>query len=82
MYYVYLIKSLQKNWFYIGYTDNITNRLKKHNTYQVRSTKAHAPLKLIYFEAYNDKTSAKKREIQLKKNSQQKEILFKKLSIL
>ena len=79
MHYVYLLKSLIKNWYYIGYTDSIKNRFIKHNQGQVRSTRAYAPFQLVYYEAYSDKTLARKRELKLKNNSQQKEILMERL---
>lgn len=79
MYFVYILKSKTKNWIYIGFTDNLIKRFKEHNNKFARSTKAYAPFTLIYYEAYANKTAAQKREIKLKNNSQQKEILFKRL---
>jgi len=79
MYYVYLIKSVIKKFIYIGYTSDLRGRFKEHNLGQVKSTKAYKPFELIYYEAYNDKTTALKREYELKNNSQQKEILLKRL---
>ncbi|MBU0597822.1 GIY-YIG nuclease family protein [Patescibacteria group bacterium] len=81
MYYIYLLKSLKKKWFYIGSTNKLNLRLKQHNAGKVRSTKAYTPFILIYLEAYNNKVLARKREIELKKSSQQKEILYKRLDI-
>jgi len=81
MHYVYLLKSTQKKWFYIGTTEFPNKRVEQHNAGKVRSTKAYAPFTLIYLEAYNDKKIARKREIELKNNSQQKEFLFKRLNI-
>jgi len=82
MYYVYLISSLRKSWFYIGLTNQVNIRLQQHNAGKVRSTKAYSPFKLIYLEAYSIKTLARKRELELKNNSQQKEILYKRLNIV
>lgn len=81
MYYLYLIKSLVKRWYYIGVTDNLEKRLLQHNQKRVRSTKAYAPFTLIYKETFQNKTTALQREYTLKHNNQQKEILFKKLNI-
>ena len=81
MYYVYLIKSIKKKWHYIGFTNDLSKRLREHNTGRVKSTKAYKPFQLIYHEDYLDKIDAMKREIELKTKSQQKEILFKKLKI-
>lgn len=81
MYYVYLIKSIKKKWHYIGFTNDLSKRLREHNIGQVKSTKAYKPFQLIYHEDYSNKTDAIKRELELKIKSQQKEILFRKLKI-
>ncbi len=79
MYYVYLIQSKSDFSTYIGYTSELKDRLKEHNQGKVRSTKSKIPYILIYYESYINKTDARKREIQLKKNSWEKERLFKQL---
>ncbi len=79
MYYVYLIISLKDNTTYIGYTSNLIKRLKEHNQGKTKSIKHKTPFKLIYYEAYINKTIARKREIELKKNSFKKETLLKRI---
>jgi putative endonuclease len=79
MYYVYIIKSQQKNYKYIGYTSDLINRVKEHNFGKTKSIKHLTPFELIYYEAYTDKTLARKREIQLKNKSYLKEELFKRV---
>ena len=79
MYYLYILKSLKYNRFYIGISKDLESRLKKHNSGSVRSTKAYKPWKLVYQEAYSDKTLARKREIELKKNYQLKKSIISKL---
>ncbi|OGD40011.1 hypothetical protein A3I30_00150 [Candidatus Azambacteria bacterium RIFCSPLOWO2_02_FULL_44_14] len=79
MYYVYLIKSISKDWHYIGSTDDLRKRFKEHNSGQTRSTKTYKPFKLIYYEAYHNKSDARKREIELKTHGQKKEILFSQI---
>ena len=81
MFYTYLIKSKIKNWTYIGSTKNLKERLARHNAGKVRSTKAYKPFELVYYEAYNNYKSARKRELELKNKSQQKEILHKRLDL-
>jgi putative endonuclease len=78
-YYVYLIQSLKDSTYYIGYSDDLNQRLKEHNCGKTKSIKHKIPFKLIYFEGYLDKTTARKREIKLKKNSFEKEKLLKRL---
>jgi len=79
MYYVYLIKSLNKNWVYTGSTKDLRKRFQEHNSGRVKSTKTYRPFQLIYYEAYKNKNDARKREVELKKQGQKKEILFKQI---
>jgi putative endonuclease len=63
MFYVYVLKSKKKlDQLYIGYTTNLKERLKKHNEGLVQSTKPYLPWKLIFYEAYQSKKDAKRRE--------------------
>jgi len=81
MFYTYLIKSKIKNWVYIGSTSDLVKRFKEHNSGKSKSTKGFTPFELIYYESYRTNSLARKREIELKNNSQQKEILFKRLGL-
>ena len=66
MFYVYVIKSLKKDFIYTGYTDNLKRRFHEHNLKENISTKLYAPFKLIYYEAYRNKLDAINRERMLK----------------
>lgn len=67
MYYVYLLRSKTKqDQLYVGYTEDVEARLKKHNAGEVRSTKPYRPWVLIYYEAFTSKKDAKQREQYLK----------------
>ena len=68
MYYVYLLKSRKDNKYYIGSSANLKQRFKEHCNGNVSSTKNRRPLELVYYEAYNDKKIATKRELNLKKH--------------
>ena len=48
---------------YKGITGGLKNRTAEHNSGKVKSTKSHRPWKLIYCEAYSNKTLAKKTEL-------------------
>ena len=65
-FYVYVLKSLKRNFMYVGYTTNYKNRIKRHNSKQVKSTKPFSPLKLIFLEVYTNIKDAKRRERYLK----------------
>jgi putative endonuclease len=66
MYYVYVLKSRKDGGYYIGFSDDLRRRLKKHNSGMVVSTKARRPFEVIYYEACVNKTDALHREIYLK----------------
>lgn len=61
-YYTYVLKSSKDHDLYIGWTDNLKKRFKKHNEGKVLSTIYRRPLKLVYCEACLDKQKAIKRE--------------------
>ncbi|MDO8625881.1 MAG: GIY-YIG nuclease family protein [Candidatus Magasanikbacteria bacterium] len=80
MYYVYALQSLKnKNWLYIGSSENLRARFDEHTSGKVISTAKYRPLRLVYYEAFLNKKDATLREYQLKHNSQQKEQLKLKL---
>jgi len=66
MYYTYILQSQKDKHFYVGYTQNLEDRIEKHNKGLVFSTKNRIPLKLIYYEACINKDDAIKREKYLK----------------
>jgi putative endonuclease len=65
-YFVYIIKSLKDNKFYIGQTNNLTNRLLRHNNGEVVATRNRKPFILVYKENYENRVEAMKREKYLK----------------
>jgi putative endonuclease len=66
MFYMYILRSAVDNQLYIGSTNNLRRRLVEHNAGDVSSTKPRRPLTLIYYEAYQNESDARKREHQLK----------------
>ena len=63
MYTVYVLESLKDHSRYVGSTSvDIKQRLEWHNLGSNRSTKNKRPLKLVYFEEFEDKTIALSRE--------------------
>lgn len=77
-YYLYILASAGvENRRYVGTTENLERRIAKHNRREVRSTKAYAPWIVIYRETYSTKTEARKRELELKKNTKKRLLLFR-----
>ena len=74
VYFVYAIKSTINSDLYIGYTDSIDKRVKRHNDGFVKSTKFGKPWELVYYEFYKSKKDATKRERQLKQSYFKKEL--------
>ena len=66
MHYVYLLHSESRDEYYVGETSNVEQRLASHNLGENISTKHGVPWKLIYFEAYEDRSAALAREHRLK----------------
>jgi len=69
-YFVYLIivKNPNINKSYVGYTNDLIARLRKHNTNKgAKSTKGYK-WRLIYSKKFNTKQSAMSYEYKLKKN--------------
>ncbi len=70
-YFVYLIVSnLKKNKkiSYVGYTNNLKKRLSLHNTGRGAKFTRGKKWKLVYYEKYDSKSIAMKREFEIKKN--------------
>ncbi|MEY2596205.1 MAG: hypothetical protein RL634_2103 [Bacteroidota bacterium] len=65
-YKVYAIKSINRNYIYVGITNNLERRLKEHNNKENRSTKPYAPFTLIYTEIFSTRIQAREREIYFK----------------
>ena len=64
--YVYILKSLKDNGYYIGETKDIQKRLAFHNGGLQRSTRNRRPFILVYSEEIVDRKTALKREKQIK----------------
>ena len=73
-YYVYLLISTKngKSVTYTGYTSNLNNRLKLHNSSKGAKFTRGRKWKLIYKKAYNSKSLAMSNEYKLKKNYKKK----------
>ena len=81
MNYLYVLKSTAHKWNYIGVTKYLRKRFEENNTGKVRSTKPYHQFKLVYYEAYLEYRTARKREISLKTHGQEKKILFRRLGL-
>jgi putative endonuclease len=74
-YFVYILECSDGS-LYTGITTDITKRLDEHNTKDTgaKYTKARRPVKLLYKEPLNDRSSALKREYSIKKLTRLKKL--------
>ena len=71
---VYIVKCSDKT-FYTGITNNIKLRLETHNLGKgAKYTKSRLPVILVYLEPVDDKISALRREIEIKKLNRSQKI--------
>jgi len=79
-YFVYLIGSYKKSEVttYVGYTNNLNNRLKLHNSGKGAKFTRGRIWKLLYFEKFKTKKEAILRECYIKKNRKFRNRLKKK----
>ena len=67
MIYVYVIVSEVKDLrFYVGQTNNLQDRIFRHNAGYNKSTKAFRPWMFFFAEKYHSRQEARKREKYLK----------------
>jgi putative endonuclease len=62
MFFVYALKSITRDYIYVGLTSDLVSRIERHNKGYERTTKPYAPFRLIYSENFLDRASARKRE--------------------
>ena len=62
MFYVYVLRSLSRNYIYVGLTNDVRKRLRQHNSGLNRTTRAYRPFELIRIETFSTRIAARKRE--------------------
>ena len=78
IFYVYMLKSINGKIkkTYVGYTNNLNLRLKKHNSGKgAKSTRGHK-WKIIFKKRFYDKRLAMSFEYNLKKNQKKRKYLL------
>ena len=63
---VYVLKSLSTDCYYIGSTEDVGRRVEFHNSPRARWTKRHQPWELVHSEEFRTRSEAVKRERRLK----------------
>ncbi len=66
MFYTYVLLSLKDSKLYIGYSNDLKQRISEHHVGLISTTKNRRPLKLIYYESCLSMQDAIAREKSLK----------------
>ncbi len=65
-YFVYALKSLERNYIYVGLTNNVERRVGEHNNGYNKTTKPYRPFILLLNEEFPSRKLAREREKELK----------------
>lgn len=76
MYHLYILQCADMT-LYTGITTNLQRRLEEHNSSSkgAKYTKTRRPVTLVYSEIHKDRSSASKREYEIKKKMSREEKL-------
>jgi putative endonuclease len=69
MWFVYILKSLNSDFIYIGSTNDLSRRLQEHNDLKSTSTKPYAPFEIMAYVAVKDECKARELEKYFKTGS-------------
>ncbi len=69
MWYVYVLKSLEKDFTYIGSTNDLKRRFREHNEGECQSTKHYLPFQLLMYVALPEEKQARELEKYFKTGS-------------
>jgi putative endonuclease len=80
MYFAYVLKSTNFDFYYKGHCENLNERLIQHNSGMTESIRPYTPFIMAYFEEYETREEAIKREKYFK-SSAGRRFLKKKLGL-
>lgn len=62
MFYAYVLKSMQHDFYYKGHCENLETRLKQHNSGMTISIRPYIPFEIAYYECFKTLEEAIARE--------------------
>ncbi len=74
MYYAYILISEKSGKYYVGHSSDLAERIKTHNAGKVISTRNKGPWACVYFEEFDSRLEANRREIEIKSKKSRKYI--------
>jgi putative endonuclease len=73
-YFVYILQSEKNKSYYVGSTQNLSERIERHNQGRSKYTRSLRPWNLVYSEELQDRSSAVKRENEIKSRKKKRYI--------
>ncbi|MGD0341217.1 MAG: GIY-YIG nuclease family protein [Bacteroidales bacterium] len=67
MYFIYIIESKKDGRYYVGQTERLDERIKRHNEGRNLSTKAYIPWALKWWKGFDTRSEAIKIESKIKR---------------
>ena len=74
-FHVYIIQSQKDGSYYVGSTQDLKERIGRHNQGRSKYTRSKRPWELVYFEEHPDRPSAVQREKEIKRHKRKNYIL-------
>jgi putative endonuclease len=65
-YYIYILQSVKDGSFYVGSTQDVEARLRRHNQGRSKYTKAKRPWRVVHQETFATRSEATQREAEIK----------------
>jgi putative endonuclease len=65
-YFVYILESLKDGTYYVGSTNNLSDRVERHNQGRSKYTQNRGPWVAVYYEKHLKRADAVKREKAIK----------------
>jgi len=76
MHYIYIVECSDGS-LYTGYTTDLERRMKEHNDSSgAKYTRGRTPVSLKYYEEFDNRSDATKRECEIKKLRKEKKLLL------
>ena len=72
MYHVYILYSIKCDRYYVGFSENIEQRLIRHNAGKVTATRNCRPYELKASKTFEDEKAARIEELRIKKQKSRK----------
>jgi len=62
MFFTYVLRSVNHDYFYKGHCQDLDKRLLQHNSGMTESIRPYIPFRIVYYEVYNTEAEAIARE--------------------